>query len=248
MKSWVDFWNSDTPIYVNDRHKLLHYRRVAADVVALVASPGAVVLDHGCGEALSADVVAQRCARLCLCDAAPAVRNRLKQRFAHHPRIVVLAPEAVATQPDGTFDLIVANSLVQYLTLDELNALLATWKAMLKPGGTLVVADVIPRRVSPLTDAAALISFGWKGGFLGAALVGLVRTALSDYRRLRGELGLARYDGEEFAEMLRAAGFSPARRQANIGHNQARMTFLARPSARVGEGPQLVGDEGPHQH
>jgi SAM-dependent methyltransferase len=230
VKSWVDFWNAGTAIYVNERHRVLHYRLVATDVAALITKPGAVVLDHGCGEALSADLVARRCTRLCLSDAAPAVRLGLKQRFAHQPGIAVLAPDAVEAQPDGTFDLIVANSLVQYLTLDELHGLLATWKAKLAPDGTLVVADVIPRSVGPLTDAAALISFAWKGGFLGAALAGLVRTALSDYRKLRGTLGLAQYDADEFAAILAQAGFTAARRPANIGHNQARMTFVARRS------------------
>ncbi len=33
--SWRDFWNADTPIYVNERHKALHYGLVARDIVGL---------------------------------------------------------------------------------------------------------------------------------------------------------------------------------------------------------------------
>ena len=80
-----------------------------------------------------------------------------------------------------------------------------------------------------MTDASALLSFAWKGGFLGAAVTGLARTAVSEYRKLREELGLAQYDEAEMTEILGEAGFSAERLAQNIGHNQARMTFRARP-------------------
>ena len=227
--TWRDFWNQDTPIYVSQRHKVLHYARIAGDIARLIPSPQAVVLDYGCGEALSADRVAARCGRLTLCDAAPMVRERLQARFAGDARIAVLAPEDADALPDASFDLIVANSVVQYLSLNELRALLALARLKLKADGSLVLADVVPPDVGPVTDAAALLSFAWKGGFLGAAAVGLARTAVSEYRRLRDELGLAQYDEAEMIEILGDAGFSAERLPQNLGHNQARMAFRARP-------------------
>jgi SAM-dependent methyltransferase len=195
----------------------------------LIPSRDAVVLDYGCGEALSADRVAARCARLYLCDAAPIVRERLRARFASEPRIAVLAPEEVDDLAAASLDLVVANSVIQYLGLDEFRGFLGVARAKLKPDGSLVVADVIPHDVNPVTDAGALLSFAWKGGFVGAALVGLARTAASEYRKLREELGLAQYDEAEIVEILADAGFSAERLAENIGHNQARMTFRARP-------------------
>jgi SAM-dependent methyltransferase len=227
--NWRDFWNRDTPIYVNERHKRLHYQGIARDLVSLIPSPEAVVLDHGCGEALSADRVASACARLVLCDSAPLVRERLAARFRGEPRIEVRAPEEIEALPESSLDLVVANSLVQYLSMEELRELLRLWRAKLKPEGRLVIADVIPRAVSPFQDAAALLAFAGRGGFLGAALVGLARTAFSDYRRIRGALGLSQYDEGEMIGALAANGFRAARRPHNIGHNQARMTFLAEP-------------------
>ncbi len=87
----------------------------------------------------------------------------------------------------------------------------------------------MPPDLSPVTDARALLSFAWAGGFLKDAVVGLARTALSDYRKLRDELGLAQYSEEDLIEILEDAGFTAERRARNLGHNQARMTFEARP-------------------
>lgn len=228
--TWRDFWNADTPIYVNDRHRTLHYRLVARDIAALVPAPDAVVLDHGCGEALSARRVAAACGRLYLCDGAPLVRERLAERFAGEPKITVLPPEEVDAIAPESLDLIVVNSLLQYLSVEEFGDLLGLWRERLKPEGRLVLADVIPPDASALDDARALLSFAWQGGFLGAALVGLARTALSEYRTLRAELGLTHYSEGEMIETLRERGFSPERRAINLGHNQGRMTFLARPA------------------
>jgi SAM-dependent methyltransferase len=227
--SWRDFWNQDTPIYVSERHKVLHYAWLARDLVRLTPSPDALVLDYGCGEALSADRVAARCRTLYLCDAAPMMRERLRARFADEPRIAIISPEDVGSLPEASLDVIVANSVIQYLSLDELRAFLALARIKLKPDGSLVLADVIPPDVNPVKDAGALLSFAWKGGFLGAAIAGLARTGLSEYRRLRDEIGLAQYDAPEMIEILGDAGFSGERLPQNIGHNQARMAFRARP-------------------
>lgn len=225
--NWREYWNADTPIYVNQRHKTLHYALIARDIARHVPGPDAVVLDHGCGEALSADRVASACAKLYLCDGAPLVRERLLSAFGNHPRIVVIAPEEVGSVPDHSLDLVVANSLLQYLSHEEFQDLLGLWRSKLKEGGRLVLADVIAPGGGSLGDVLALLRFAWSGGFFLAACAGLVRTALSDYRKLRSELGLTEYAEDEMLTILRERGFEPRRAERNIGHNQGRMTFVA---------------------
>jgi SAM-dependent methyltransferase len=226
--SWRDFWNSEHAIYVSPRHKALHYRQIATDLIGHIPAPDAVVLDHGCGEALDAARVASSCGRLYLCEAAPTVREKLRAMLGAKANVSVVSPEEVEALPGGTFDLVVANSLIQYLTRSELQALLVLWRSKLKPGGQLVVADVIPHDVSPLTDASQLLAFAWRGGFLGAALAGLVRTVFSDYRKLRAQYGLSTYSREEIVALIAGAGYDDIRPQPNFGHNPHRMTFKAR--------------------
>ena len=77
-------------------------------------------------------------------------------------------------------------------------------------------------------DVIALLRFARTHGFLRDALVGLVSTALSDYRQLRSRVGLQRYSETEMVAKLEAAGFSASRAQPNMGYNPWRMTFVAR--------------------
>jgi len=49
MKSWIEYWNSETPIYVSARHKALHYRLIATGIRDLILDPGIDALDYGCG-------------------------------------------------------------------------------------------------------------------------------------------------------------------------------------------------------
>jgi hypothetical protein len=72
------------------------------------------------------------------------------------------------------------------------------------------------------------LRFALTHGFLKDALIGLVSTALSDYRQLRSKVGLQRYSEAEMVAKLAAGGFTASRAQSNIGHNPWRMTFVAR--------------------
>ena len=229
--TWRDFFNGDHSIYVNARHKLLHGELVAKGVAAHIPNADSVVLDYGCGEAQGARIVAARCAKLCLYDSAPFVRAKLNAAFAIDANIAVLDEAALDALPDGALDMIAIVSVLQYVGEAELARLLETFRAKLKHGGLLVIGDVVPKNIGPVEDARALLDFGFRGGFLFAAVAGLVRTALSDYRTMRAKFGLTTYDEADMLALLADHGFSARRAPDNIGHNQLRMTFLGTKSA-----------------
>jgi SAM-dependent methyltransferase len=230
MTDWRTFWDSDHSIYVNARHKDVHYRDIAEQVAAFVPGKSARVLDYGCGEALHAELVAAVAGEVLLSDSAPTVRGQMATRFARNPRIKVLAPVKVELLPDQSLDLIVSNSVMQYLTEAEADRLLALWRRLLKPDGVLIVADVIPPDVGALSDVVALVRYATRHGFLLAALAGMARTAVSPYRKLRSQLGIAQYTQAQFMNKLTAAGFTAERLARNLEHNPSRMTFRARPA------------------
>jgi SAM-dependent methyltransferase len=227
--AWLAFWDTPHSIYVNARHRDVHYRQIAEQIAALVPSPQARVLDYGSGEALHADIVAAAAGELWLCEGAPRVRAGIAARFAGNAKIHAIAPDELAHLPEHSLDLVVLHSVAQYLTPDETDALLAQFRTLLKSTGTLIVSDVIPLHVPAATDAWALLRFAAANGFLLAAVAGLVRTRLSQYWQLRMGVGLTRYTPGAMKETLAAAGFAAQQAPDNLGHNRLRMAFIARP-------------------
>jgi SAM-dependent methyltransferase len=228
---WVKFYDfRHSIIYVNERHRDVHYARIANDLLPYISAPTARVLDYGSGEAIHAGVIAARCASLVLAEAAPNVRAIVKQRFAENSKISILSPEEVSALPDASFDLIVMHSVAQYLTAAELDGLLKTFRRLLTPGGSFVLGDIVPPRLASVHAALALLRFAARNGFLGAAIVGLMRIFVSDYLKLSQKAGLSHYDEADVLRILKANGFEPSRAPQNIGHNQQRMTFVSKPA------------------
>ena len=227
MDDWIDYYDSTHTIYVSKLHRDVHFRVIANDILAYVPSPEAVVLDYSCGEALFAAQVAAACQKLILAEPAPGVRGRLNARFGPNPKIAVRSLDDLTQLPDRSVDLAVMISVAQYMTPAELDAAFALMRRILKPGGRLVLGDILRPEVGAATDVMALLRLAAKNGFLTDALWGLARTALSDYWQLRKSIGLQRYSEAEMLAKLTSAGFEAALAKKNVGYNPARMTFLA---------------------
>ena len=234
MDDWIDYYDSTHTIYASRLHRDLHFQLIARDIIGYISSPEAVVLDYACGEALSAAKVAEACGQLILAEPAPGVRGRLIARFAPDTRIRVRSLDDIRKMPENSVDLVVMNSVAQYMTPAELDAAFAIIRRLLKPGGRLVLGDILRPEVGMPRDVIALLRFAATHGFLRDALIGLVSTALSDYRQLRARVGLQRYGEAEMIAKLAAAGFTASRAHSNIGHNPWRMTFVARHAFALG--------------
>ncbi|MEO6842252.1 MAG: class I SAM-dependent methyltransferase [Bradyrhizobium sp.] len=228
MDDWIDYYDSTHTIYASRLHRDLHFQLIARDIIGYISSPDAVVLDYSCGEALSAAKVAGACGKLYLAEPAPGVRGRLIARFAPNTRIRVRSLEDLRKMDEKSIDLAVMNSVAQYMTPAELDLAFATMRRLLKPGGKLIVGDILRPEVGMPKDVVALLRFASTHGFLRDALIGLVSTALSDYRQLRAKVGLQRYGEAEMVAKLAASGLAASRAHMNIGHNPWRMTFVAR--------------------
>ncbi len=228
MDDWIDYYDSTHTIYASKLHRDLHFQLIARDIIGYIGSPGAVVLDYACGEALSAAKVAEACGQLYLAEPAPGVRGRLIARFAPNMKIRVRSLEDLRKMAEHSIDLVVMNSVTQYMTPAELDSAFATIRRLLKPGGRLVLGDVLRPEVGMFSDVMALLRFAAHHGFLRDALIGLISTALSDYRQLRSRVGLQRYSEVDMIARLAHGGFTASRVAVNIGHNPWRMTFVAR--------------------
>lgn len=225
--AWGEFWNrADTGVYVNRRNLEAHFACLADGLAPHMPKDGAA-LDYGCGDALAAGTLAERCAKLTLYDAAPTVRDRVKARYAGHPRIGIAEDDGPQSLPPGGFDVVTVVSVIQYVPPADLPALLRRWRDLLKPGGRLILADIVPPQTPLLRDVASQLAFAAANGFLFPALLGIVRLALSDYRKIRKTAGFSMYTAESMLDLLRDAGFHAERLTPNIGPTPHRLSFRA---------------------
>ncbi len=229
MRQWIDWYDSNHTIYANARHKDVHFRHIAEDIAQYVPTPISALLDYGCGEALHAKIVAARAGKLILAEPAPGVRARLEAKYAGDQKIAVCSTDDVTKLPQNSIDLAVMHSVSQYLPSDEMDVVLARLHRLIKPTGALLLGDILAPNTPALSDALALLRFGFKDGFFIAAIASLVRTVFSNYWNLRTSIGLTRYDEAAMVAKLAKNGFTSTRQPRNIGHSQARMAFLARP-------------------
>lgn len=230
--SWLDYWSAgEVSVYAGRRHLEAHYRRILADVRAVLPDRRPLrLLDYGCGDALAAPGLAEAGIEVMLYDRSPAVQARLAQRFAQTPGIRCLDDAAYGAMASGSVDVFLVVSVVQYLDETALGALFAEARRRLAPDGLFILADVIEPGTSILADVRANLGFAAANGFFWAALVSLARSLAGPYRALRQRHGLAMHAAADMLARFAKAGFAAQVAPRNIGPTPHRRTFLARPN------------------
>jgi ubiquinone/menaquinone biosynthesis C-methylase UbiE len=167
-----------------------------------------------------------------LYDAAESTRARLKLVHGTDPRIRVVGRTEHEVAADS-IDLVLVNSVIQYLSEAELDVALARFWSVLRPGGALLIGDVISPGTPALRHVTTFLGFAARRGFLPAAVGGLAQTFVSPYRRLQKEVGLAAYTPAQMLAKLERAGFAAEQLPRNIAVSPHRSSYLARKRAGV---------------
>jgi SAM-dependent methyltransferase len=235
MKSWQDFWDAPNAIYVGRRHQEVHFAKVLCGVRRFVpAGAAAVVLDWGCGDALGADELAQTCRTLLLYDRADSTRRRLLLSYGGSPKIRIVDDAELAAFAMASVDLIVVNSVVQYLSRSQFTDALRLFRRLLKSNGKLLLGDIIAPDTPLVGHVTTFLRFAWQNGFFVAAIVGLAHNFVSPYRKLRHDAGYACYTDMQMLGLLEDNGFVGERLASNIAVSQLRFSYLARKSSAEG--------------
>ena len=128
--------------------------------------------------------------------------------------------------PDASIDLIVVNSVVQYLSASQFADALRLFHRLLKRDGTLLLGDIIAPDTPLVGHVTTFLRFAWRNGFFIAALVGLARNFVSPYRKLRRERRLCLLHANAVAGSARRKRF--CRRAACIQYRgQSASLFLS---------------------
>lgn len=221
---WDRYWDG----LRNDQRIFQHEADDLVERMAPILAPLAHgrVLDFGCGFGFVAERLAPQVGELWLWDQSPSMREKATSRVARHANARVATSTPPAGTP-GTFDLILVNSVAQYLSPRQLEACLATWASMLSPAGRVILADLIPPDYSASGDMLRLLRFAARRGFfwnaLGAGAGEFVR-----YLRMRTELPLTRYGRTEIQALATAAGLLAEFPDENLGYKAGRLTAILR--------------------
>jgi len=184
------------------------FREEAADYIArleaaLGSDPGARVLDFGCGFGFVADLLAPRVADLFVFDESDRMRRRAQLRLAGHTNVRFLgAPGAAPWPVELRFDLVLVNSVVQYMTPDEFHHWLGQWRVMLAPGGRIVLSDLLTNDLGPFWEVVEMLALSARRG----CLVSVVGKALGELRHYTTARGLRPLCRIALGELRRRAG------------------------------------------
>ncbi len=213
MDEWIDYYDLTHTIYASKLHRDLHFQVIARDIIGYISSPDQVVLDYACGEALSAAKVAEACSKLFLAEPAPGVRGLADRAIcAEHqdPRSL----DDLRRLEERSIDLVVMNSVAQYMTPEELDSAFAVIRRLLKPAGRLVLGDILLLGRHGERRAGA-VEIEPPHGFLKDALDGLARRPCRTTGSCGTRVGLQRYSEDEMIRKLAAEGFSASRARSN---------------------------------
>ena len=226
--SWFNFWSRPEGIHISDRHLQARYRAVATEFLAAFPDcRGRSLIDWGCGHALESQRLADAGLDLLLYDRSVFFQDSVRDRFGGKPGITVLDDAGLAARAAGSVDYILVCSVIQYLTPAELDGLMATAHRLLKPAGTLILADIIPKQLDTLADTVDFLAYSARHRFFFSGLRTLFDMIATDYRNLLQKSQLVRYDLDELSDALRRNGYLPKRAGSNIGISRARKTLFA---------------------
>ncbi len=221
-RDWVEYWDSLDEGQLLFRPEADEYVRNLARLIEL--RPSLRVLEFGCGYGFVAEGLAGRVGELRLWDAAPGMLRHADARLARLGNVSALDlsdPDADAPR----FDLILVNSVAQYMGKEEFGGWLKRWRGLLRPGGKVVVSDLIEPRVSPARDVLSLLSFSARRGYLRQAL----RNVLAErgrYGRMAKARPLYRPGRDEVSRLAGEACLAATYLPRNLTHFSARTTAV----------------------
>ncbi len=189
------------------------------------------VLDFGCGFGYVTALLAPRVRQLYVWDQARNMRERCLRRVAGHTNVALLdLPNGV--QRPMTLDLIIVNSVIQYMTAAEFDAWLQRWRALLDARGQLLISDIIPPDSAFLREVVDSLAFATRHGFLLKSLR-MAAALFGRYVRARSSSPMLRLTREQVSAAARKHGYEVEFLPGNLTYRGNRTTARLRPVGKT---------------
>jgi len=182
------------------------------------------VLDFGCGLGFVSERIAAKAGSLTYWDYSRNMLAVAEKRLTGVGQARKADLGDPARDPSRAFDLIVVNSVIQYMGRSELESWLGRWREMLDDEGRLLISDIISPDSSFLKEVRDTLAFSAREGFL-------IRTLLQDsvqylrYLRTRKQATMTQYAEDEIRALAERAGLRFEVLPANLTYKQLRYTI-----------------------
>jgi 2-polyprenyl-3-methyl-5-hydroxy-6-metoxy-1,4-benzoquinol methylase len=229
MTNWAEYWNIHHVDSEAVHLEALEFVRRLEGAIHI--TPDMRVLDFGCGSGHAAAAIAPKVRSMHIWDAHATPLRRARQRLHSHRNVAVLdLSEADTHHLPHRFDLVVVNSVVQYMDAHEVPIWLRRWAGMLAEHGHIVLSDLIPPGHHSALDLLSLIHFN--------PIVNLRRLGKDarSYLRARTRASLNPVDRSELRVQAEAAGLHIRFLPSNLTHFTWRYAAVLAPS---GEGNRV---------
>lgn len=230
--AWATFFDRlrpDSPLYREQSSVYVDALTAAIDVRRTDR-----VLDFGCGFGFVARLLAPHVSEFWFWDASENMRAEARRNTADLPNARLCeVPAALSGDGDRivwqgpSFDLILVNSVVQYMAREELWAWLGRWAAMLARDGKLVLSDLIPPNHGSASDVADLLRLGARNGSTLRAAADAVG-GFRNYWRTSRSVPLLRLDRGELGRQANASNLDVVVLPANLTHLRKRWSAVLR--------------------
>lgn len=214
---WHNYW-SDTP---DDPYLEAEAKVVAENLVdrfGLSDTDG--VLDFGCGYGYVTEHLAPYVAHVWIWDKVEDAMAAGLRRI-RHPNVSEIDP----AHTNEKFDLIVVNSVIQYMSDDVLSDWLERWAGLLKSGGSIAISDVPTRAPSLVGEGLQWFRLALKHGVLIDA-IRFAKANASRYRDARAKVGLATVSEPQLRRLADGAGLTVHREPRNLAYQSGRDSYV----------------------
>jgi SAM-dependent methyltransferase len=168
---WIDYWQTLPPGRLLFSPEAEEFAKNLQ--LAIPLNDSMRVLDYGCGYGAVTRLLAPAVQKIDYWDAAESMRDVATRALADLVNVECWDGHS------GQVDLIVVNSVVQYMNVAELSERLGQWRELLVPGGRLLLSDLIPTTHRGWKDVVSLLSFSLRRGYFLTAL----KCTLAERRR-----------------------------------------------------------------
>ena len=188
-----------------------------------------IILDFGAGKGDIAPLLKDKVHKIYLFDKSEISTDNLKNRFSNFENIYILND---LTEIKESVSVIIINSVIQYMSKNEVEKMLADLKKISGSNTKLIISDALPMGYTKLNDALHMLKISLKNGFFLKFAINMVTSIINSPKLSLKTSSLQIYDKDEIRQILLNHGYNSVIMEKNFAYSANRYTIYCTPSSR----------------